>query len=146
LKYWLIKLNYRQFNTPPFASLLSTGLRGYTTCFPKFTWLLPLKITSTQRRQLLESGRKYAAKASGWGLIASVLPSQTAKAFCIGKKNSLIIEYAERTTEFLAPQIGQERVAKLLPIELRTEQAATYMHQRQRFALEAVIHKSIALK
>ncbi len=89
---------------------------------------------------------RFKTRAGGWNFLASALPLQFVRQHCAGKRDFLIVEHADRTTEYLTPQIGKIRVAQLLPCELHTEEAAVFMRTQQRHALESVIHTALALR
>ena len=60
-----------------------------------------------------------------------------------GFKEASVIREAEERIKFLLPQIGEDRVAMLLPQELRTPQALAYMQNNKHFVLRNAITVSL---
>lgn len=89
----------------------------------------------------LLGGIKDPIKNLGLSFSSAILPKHKVAEM----KAAHIITQADERAKFLLPQIGEERVALLLPQQLRTEDAAAFMYQGKHYSLQTAINASLQL-
>lgn len=92
------------------------------------------------------AGLKHSLKNLAITTAATVLPTEGIRSLRDQYSAAAIIQEADERAKFLVGFIGPERVAKLLPQELRTPEAAAHMRQSGHLALQAAIDQSMMLQ
>ena len=73
-----------------------------------------------------------------------IIPLQSAQNFCATRMDEINLAFADKKVGYLAPIVGPDLVAVMLPKELKTPDAAAFMHRERRYALKAVIEHALS--
>lgn len=71
------------------------------------------------------------------------IPLQAAQEFCATRMDEINLAFADKKVGYLAPIVGPDMVAVMFPKEMKTPDAAAFMHRERRYALKAVIEHAL---